>query len=83
MPYPSTFYIVHKHFPKFGWGNVSDGPVLKDDLTDVLIEAWKDENREPNQNDFRIWRIAVARLENRTAWALRNMIEKLKAEAEE
>ena len=82
-PYPNTFYIIHKRFPKFGWGDVGDGPVLEDDLTDVLIEAWKDEGREPDRSDFRIWRIAVARSEDRTDWALRNLAEKLKVEADE
>jgi hypothetical protein len=73
--YPKAFFIVHKRFGSLGWGDVGDGPVLEEDLTDVLIEAWKYEDRDPDRDDFRVWGIALGRSEDRTAWALRNMIE--------
>ena len=72
VDYPKAFFIVHKRFGSFGWGDVGDGPVLAEDLTDVLIEAWKD---NPDPEDFRVWGIALGRSEDRTAWALRNMTE--------
>lgn len=73
MPYPNTFYIVHKRFPEFGWGDVGDGPVLEDDLADTLIEACRDTHYPPDRVDFRVWHIVNGQAEDRTDWALRTV----------
>ena len=95
-PYPDSFFIIHRRFagpsfpPEGTWGDISDGPVASDeDVICEMLEAWKDEQHEPDETDFRVWQIGYSKFfgtvvaEDCTAWALRTMIEVLQEEHEE
>lgn len=82
--YPNSFFIIHRRFtgPCFDqggeWGDIGDGPITDDEtVIDRIIEAWKDEQHEPDRSDFRVWQIVNGKAEDCTAWALRTMIETL------
>lgn len=80
--YPDRFFIIHHLFTGDGfepggeWGDIGDGPIADDEtVIDLMIEAWKDEQHEPDRSDFRVWQIVGGKAEDCTAWALRTMIE--------
>lgn len=89
--YPETFFIVHRRFqnsfcPPGGiWGDIGDGPVASDeDVIEVMIEAWRDEQYEPDKTDFRVWQIVPGKpAENCTAWAIRTMLETIEERTHE
>lgn len=83
-PYPDNFFVIHRRYngPMFEpggvWGDVGDGPIAHDEeVIELIIEAWRDEQHEPDRTDFRVWQIAGGKVEDCTAWALRTMIETL------
>jgi hypothetical protein len=82
--YPDSFFIVHHRFTgdpfKDGgeWGDIGDGPVADDEaVINLILDAWKDEQHEPDCTDFRVWQIVGNKVEDCTAWAIRTMIETL------
>jgi hypothetical protein len=84
--YPDNFFIIHHRFtgapfpPEGIWGDVGDGPIEdEEDVIELIIEAWKEEQHEPDNTDFRVWYIAgrLGVAEDCTAWALKTMIETL------
>ena len=82
--YPDSFFIIHRRFtgrpfpPEGTWGDIGDGPIADhEDVIEEIIHAWKDEQHEPDNTDFRVWHIVNGKSEDCTAWALRTMIETL------
>ena len=88
--YPEAFYIVHHRFtgapfkPGGVWGDIADGPACDDEaVIEAMIEAWKDEQHEPDATDFRVTYVQVGKAaEDCTAWALRTMLETLEERME-
>ena len=83
-PYPDSFFIIHHRFtgapfpPEGIWGDVGDGPIEdEEDVIELIIEFWKEEQHEPDHTDFRVWQIAGGKVEDCTTWALKTMIETL------
>ena len=83
-PYPDNFFVIHHRFtgipfpPEGIWGDVGDGPIEDgEDVIELIIEFWKEQQHEPDDTDFRVWHIVNGKSEDCTAWALRTMIETL------
>lgn len=89
--YPDSFFIVRHRFqgdfcpPGGTWGDIGDGPVASDeDVIEVMIDTWRDEQYEPDETDFRVWQIIPGKpAENCTAWAIRTMIETIEERTHE